>query len=135
MDRSSPTLTDDPRQAEDRCVFRLDGEYWTIIYAGQTVRLKDAKGLHCLAQLLRNPGRELHATDLIGVGSAATGGAALGEAAVVADLGDAGQRLDARAKAEYRRRLEDLRDALPEAERFNDIGRIEQARGEIEAIS
>ncbi len=134
MDGSGPTLTDGPRQA-DRRVFRKDGEYWTIVYERQAIRLKDAKGLHCLAQLLRNPGRELHAMDLIGAGSAAAGDAVVGEAAAVGDLGDAGKALDARAKAEYRRRLEDLRNELAEAERFNDAGRIEQARAEIEAIS
>jgi adenylate cyclase len=135
MDGSGPTLTEGPRQAADHRVFRKDGEYWTIVYEGQAIRLRDAKGLHCLAKLLRNPGRELHATDLIGVGGAAAGDPVAGETAAVGDLGDAGKALDARAKTEYRRRLEDLRDELSEAERFNDAGRIEQARGEMEAIS
>jgi non-specific serine/threonine protein kinase len=44
------------------------------------------------------------------------------------------ERLDAEAKAAYKRRLEDLRDELDEAERFNDPLRAVRAREEIDAI-
>lgn len=49
-------------------VFRREGEYWTLAYAGQTVRLRDAKGLHYLAPLLREPGRSFHVRDLVSAG-------------------------------------------------------------------
>src|SRR5262250_3836054 len=39
-------------------VFRREGEYWTVRYDGSVARLRDAKGLGYLAQLLGNPGRE-----------------------------------------------------------------------------
>src|SRR5262249_25315219 len=42
----------------DANVFRRDGEYWTIAYAGAVIRLKHAKGLHYLARLLHHPGQE-----------------------------------------------------------------------------
>src|SRR5206468_1649212 len=48
-------------------VFRREGDYWTITYAGTTVRLRGTRGLHYLAQLLNAPGRELHATELVAV--------------------------------------------------------------------
>jgi hypothetical protein len=51
------------------------------------------------------------------------------------DLGDAGPRLDARAKADYARRIKELRVELAEAERFNDLGRADRIRGEIEALA
>ena len=41
-------------------LFRREGEYWTIAYEGNVVRLKDAKGLHYLDHLLRHPGRRFH---------------------------------------------------------------------------
>ena len=47
-------------------VFRREGDYWTITYAGVTVRLRDAKGLGHLAQLLCHPGQSIHVTELIG---------------------------------------------------------------------
>src|SRR5205814_10404186 len=42
--------------------------------------------------------------------------------------------LDPQAKAEYRHRLDDLRRDLEEAERFNDSGRVERDREEINAL-
>jgi hypothetical protein len=45
--------------------FRLVGEYWAIRFAGRTCNVHDGKGLGYIAQLLRVPGRELHALDLL----------------------------------------------------------------------
>jgi hypothetical protein len=39
-------------------LFLRRGEYWVIRYHGQLAFLKAARGLHYLALLLRNPGRE-----------------------------------------------------------------------------
>jgi tetratricopeptide (TPR) repeat protein len=120
-----------------RNVFRREGQYWTVCYEGSVVRLKDVKGLHHLARLLAHPGREFHAIDLeaadgqpapaaVGPG----GRAGSGELAVRPDLGDAGQLLDATAKAAYKTRLEELRAELEEAEGFNDPARAAKARAE-----
>jgi hypothetical protein len=46
-------------------VFRREGDYWTIAYDGAVVRLKDAKGLHYLEPLLRQPGYSFHVVELI----------------------------------------------------------------------
>ena len=54
-----------------RTIFRREADYWTIAYEGGVVRLKDAKGLRYLEQLLRQPGRSFHVVDLIPL---ATGG-------------------------------------------------------------
>jgi hypothetical protein len=40
-------------------VFRREGEYWTIVYAGTTVRLRDAIGLQYLAYLVAHPHQRL----------------------------------------------------------------------------
>ena len=37
-------------------VFRREGDIWTITYAGQTLRLRDFKGLSYIASLLEHPG-------------------------------------------------------------------------------
>jgi hypothetical protein len=73
------------------------------------------KGLGYLATLVASPGREFHAIDL-GGGS---------------DLGDAGEMLDAEAKARYKERLADLQEELEEAQRFNDLERAARAEHEI----
>lgn len=46
-------------------VFRREGEYWTLAYQGTACQLKDVKGLHYLAFLLRHPGTEFHAAELV----------------------------------------------------------------------
>jgi hypothetical protein len=119
-------------------VFRQEGEYWTVAYQGAVVRLRDAKGLRYLARLLAQPGREFHAADLeaaegqpapaapVGPRGRAEGG----ELTVRPDLGDAGELLDATAKAAYQTRLEELRAELEEAEGFNDPARAANARQE-----
>src|SRR5271163_2499181 len=47
-------------------IFRKEGEYWTVGYGEKAFRLKDTKGLGYLAHLLRHPGVEFHALDLVG---------------------------------------------------------------------
>ena len=43
--------------------------------------------------------------------------------------------LDAQAKAAYKRRLEDLRESLDEATRFNDLERAARTRAEMEFLT
>src|SRR5262249_27915319 len=46
-----------------------------------------------------------------------------------------GPLLDLRAKADYRRRLGELRAELEEAERWSDLGRAEHLRAEIDLVA
>lgn len=99
---------------------RREGELWAIDSAeGRTLRLKDSKGLAYLERLFCQPGRELHVLEIIGT-----------------DLsGDAGPVLDEKAKAEYRERLDELREVIDEAEGFNDAPRSERAREEMQVLT
>jgi non-specific serine/threonine protein kinase len=121
-------------------VFRREGEFWTIAYAGATFRLKDAKGLHYIAYLLEHPAIRIHVLDLIrAVDGSPTDGrtsihAESEDLKIVRDIGGAGPTIDARARAEYRTRLHELRAELDEAERFNDLGRRERVNTEIEMV-
>ena len=116
-----------------RAVFRREGEYWSIIYEGQSIRVRDAKGLRYLAVLLARPGREHHVLDLIGMDAGPT---AHPPTELETDgWDDAGAILDPQAKRAYRQRLEDLRGDLAEAQEWNDTDRAERARSEIEALT
>jgi len=123
-------------------LFRREGEYWTVRYDGVVVRLKDAKGLHHLARLLTHPGREFHAIDLEAAAgqpapAAPTGPrrhSGDGELELRPDLGDAGELLDATAKAAYKARLDELQGELQEAEAFNDPARAAKARAELDFL-
>jgi hypothetical protein len=48
----------------ERNVFRREGDYWTIVFDGKTVRLRDSKGMHYLAALLRRRGERIPSVDL-----------------------------------------------------------------------
>ncbi|MEP7121632.1 MAG: LysR family transcriptional regulator [Byssovorax sp.] len=101
---------------------RREGEYFTIEHAGKTTCLKVSIGLELLARLIESAGRELPAIALAASGSDLP-------------LGNAGEMLDARAIAAYKRRLEDVQDQLTEAEEMGDPGRATRARQEIDALA
>jgi hypothetical protein len=48
----------------DPAILRLEGDYWTIAYAGTVVRIRHGKGFDYLARLLRAPGRVFHVSEL-----------------------------------------------------------------------
>jgi tetratricopeptide (TPR) repeat protein len=142
--------TGQQKQAQNEGVFQREGDIWTITYEGQTLRLRDFKGLSYIACLLQHPGEEFHAASLAtGVDSANSSedsearselGAMTREQLAERNLRagapeDAGEMLDAQAKAAYRRKLEELREELEEAREFRNPERIAKAEDEIEALS
>ena len=115
----------EPRSwSSDQGLFRKEGEYWTLGYAGHLCRLKDTRGLAHLTQLLRLPRREFHALDLVRGSAAGPLAGRDAEATVtlkgqvreadlhIGNLDDAGAWLDTQAKANYRHRLAELRAEL-----------------------
>jgi len=132
-----------------RGVFRKEGEYWTVGYAGKTLRMKQSKGLGYLTHLMRHPGIEFHVLDMAG-GIASNseeqatnqsvrlprGDDELKKSGVhIGGLGDAGEILDEQAKVAYRRRLSELREELEDAKELGKIERAEQAEHEIDSLT
>jgi tetratricopeptide (TPR) repeat protein len=115
-----------------RSVFQREGEYWSIAFEGDTFRLRDSKGLRYLAVLLGRPGREVLAIDLVSGGPAGPGPSR--EDALSVETGG-GEMLDRQARDAYRRRLEDLQDALSEAESWGDAERASRAREEMDFLA
>lgn len=147
-DRAEPSW---PQPARDpllaNAVFCNKGEYWTVGFQDREAFIKDRKGLRYVADLLRCPGVEIHALDLV------TGGPRSAEPILVdeADLppaaikwrpsrddrhsaGNAGPMLDRRAMSEYRRRLAELRMELNAAEANGDEERASRAEEETKAL-
>jgi len=127
-------LTPAPPRLTPEFVFRKEGDYWTIAFEGCAFRLKDAKGLRYLVYLLRHPGREFHALDLMRLVSG-VGGQVSGADSRRPGTRDQAASLDAQAKSEYKRRLGDLRIELAEAEHNSDLGRAAKASEEMESIA
>jgi tetratricopeptide (TPR) repeat protein len=110
-------------------VFRRDGDYWSVIFDGHTVHVRDLKGMRYLARLLADPGREYHVLDLVAAESGRGARVGSGQAADLprSALGDAGEILDARAKDAYRRRLAEIDDDIEQARAVGDAERAAQA--------
>jgi len=45
-------------------LFRREGDFWTVTFAGRTLRLRDGKGMRYLALLLTHPERRVAVGDL-----------------------------------------------------------------------
>jgi hypothetical protein len=117
-------------------LFLRQGDYWMIRYQGEITILKATRGLHCLAVLLHDPGREFHVRDLLSRPIDAS-------TPVVAVVLHERRRephagipmLDGQAKAECKCRINELRQDLSDAELFNDAQRKTEAQNEIQAIA
>jgi tetratricopeptide (TPR) repeat protein len=124
-------------------VFRREGDYWTVAYAGETARLREMKGLRYLACLLRRPGREVHVLELVreAEGLPAEPARGLSSDAVVeaglrrSRLDEADRLFDPQAKAAYRRRLRELEEDLEEARAWGDPERAARAQQEMDALT
>jgi hypothetical protein len=99
-----------------------EGDVWALTFATSTVRVRHTTGLGHLARLLARPGEEVHVLDLAGGG----------RGAIVEPAG--APLLDAPAKAAYRARVQELQTELDESTEWNDVGRAERARAELDAL-
>lgn len=129
---------------KENCFLR-QGDFWKIQYQGHITFLKSMRGLHCLACLLRHPGQEFHVSELLvrllevpAAPSAVKANGSQhknGDQSVLSGLGNGLPVLDAQAKAEYKRRVDELRQELEEAEQFNDTVRATKAQDEMNLIA
>jgi hypothetical protein len=115
-DRAAQLLAESDRPDAE---FRRHGEVWTLTFAGTTVQLADAKGLHDIAVLLAVPGQQITARQLAGDVEPDTG---------------ADEVLDAPARAAYKQRLADLDDEIDAADAAHDSGRAATFRAERDAL-
>lgn len=106
---------------KDKRVFQKQGRTWLVVYDGIPKSVSDSVGMAYICHLLQYHGQEIHAAAMR---SAVTGE----EGAPV--LGSAGEILDEQALNEYRRRIAEIDEELAEAERNNDLGRIEVLNNE-----
>ena len=115
-----PSRADEP--AGQANVFRREGDFWSVVFENRTARLRDLKGLHYLARLLADPGKEFHVADLVS-----------GERTESLPLpggSHAGELLDPQAKQAYRRRLAEIEEDLEEARAMGNSERAAQADAE-----
>ncbi len=104
---------------------------WVVSCGDVRARLSDTKGLRYLAELLRSPGVERHALDLVdrveGVAPDRDGVGRRG-------MGDAGELIDARARTSYRHRIEALRAEIDDALETGAEERAEALQAELDQL-
>jgi tetratricopeptide (TPR) repeat protein len=103
---------------------------WTLTADAATFHLRHSKGLAYLADLLAHPGVERHVLDLVDLVEGTPDEPGLDRRG----LGDAGELLDATAKAAYRRRLSELREDLDDALVVGNEATAERLQAEIDAV-
>ncbi|HLU48965.1 MAG TPA: hypothetical protein VK116_12810, partial [Planctomycetota bacterium] len=99
-----------------------EGDFWSITFRGETIRVRHMRGLEYIATLIARPGTECWAIDLAGMGEEARG------------AGDAGEILDGEARDAYRRRALELEEELRETDPRTDPRRAESIRLELDAL-
>jgi hypothetical protein len=116
--------------AAETAALGRDGKWWVVSSGGSSVRMADTKGLRYLAELVARPGVERHALDLVDrlEGPAPAGGPDRRA------LGDAGEVLDARARAAYRHRVEELRAQADEALAAGRLDTAEAKQAELDQL-
>ena len=135
--------TPDSRAQTPDAVFRLEGEYWAVRFAGTTCRLKDARGLYYIAHLLQHPHQEVHVITLTTASADLREEPAETHSFQDPDLrcertggfSDAGAILDPQSRAACKRRLRELREELAGAQQFHDLGRSEQLTAELDFLT
>jgi pimeloyl-ACP methyl ester carboxylesterase len=143
--RPGPDSAKSPLAPEAQGVFRREGEFWTVACGGEVFRLRDVRGLAYIAYLLGHPGEEFHVLSLASeaggkqgeadaLAEPTNGGRATQSELTVGRMGDAGEMLDAQAKAAYKRRTAELREQLEEARELNQLELVDRLEDEIEAL-
>ncbi|QBI19608.1 ATPase [Egibacter rhizosphaerae] len=124
----SSTDAPSPRESSDRRTgqFRFDGQVWTLGFAGVTVHMGDAKGLHDLQTLVRHAGSQIQAVQLANP----EGGAEVEASRRLG--GDA--MLDEQAKVAFRDRLTELDEAIDQATTAHDDRRAAQLDAERQTL-
>ncbi|PWL39032.1 hypothetical protein DKG77_12470 [Flagellimonas aquimarina] len=126
--------------------FVSKGELWELEYLGDSVIVKDSKGLHDIATLLEHPEEQLHCTKLMGTVLESEGAEVIDEQAMkeykkrilvlqsdITDYEEMGNTLKAdQLREEYENLLEHLSKATGMSKRVRKIGSsLEKARSAV----
>ncbi|MDP2291239.1 MAG: hypothetical protein Q8M22_08605 [Actinomycetota bacterium] len=119
LDAAKPFEGNQPAPPDRGAVLRREQDAWAVTFTGTMVRAAHLKGFGDLAVLLSRPRAEVHCLELMGGSDVA---------------GDAGPRLDTRARREYQQRILELQSEIDEARDHHDSRRAERAELELDAL-
>ncbi|MFP5318626.1 MAG: ATP-binding protein [Acidimicrobiia bacterium] len=108
-----------PPRGRTPATMRRRGPVWQLTFAGREATVAHSKGLADIARLLASAGGEVHVLDLVDASDRS---------------GAAGDQIDRRGLAAYRRRLADLEADIDDAERDHDSERRTRFEVERQAV-
>ena len=129
---TSASIPSTAGRSDDGNVLRNDGDYWTLAYGGTVARMRDAKGLHDLRELLARPAVEVHVFELMGGRGRRSKTDGWQNISAQNDLGPA---IDDKARVQYVLRIRELQADLEDAKDMNDVRRAEQLEAERDFIA
>ena len=120
-----------PREP-DHLTLRHEDDFWLVGFADTVTRVPDSLGLRYLDLLIRHPGQELAAKDLVQLAASTGPASTAAPADGLHDASGAGadEVLDQQARTAYRQRLSGLDEDLAEAEAWHDTERASRLRAE-----
>ena len=121
--RGAPAAARAPAAQPPAWSIREQAGAWLVERCARTFLVPNLRGMAMLARLAGQPNVEVHCLELVA-----------GTAERDADPGDAGELLDDKARATYRRRIARLADDIEDATARGQVDRAEAARDEREAL-
>lgn len=118
------TLTSRSESPSPPFTLQREGEVWCVTAETRTARFKHSRGLEILKELVDHPGRDFHVLDFV----------TKADPEALHDVGDPGEHLDGAAVLAYRKRSQELRTELEEAQRWNDAARCDRVRAELDFL-
>ncbi len=121
-----------------RVQLRKEAQYWSLAVEGRLHRVRHSTGLDYLSQLLTSAGRPISAVDLVTSSANTAQKTAPDETqgcTVTNNLGASSELLDPQARAQYKQRIESLRDSIAEAENNNDLGSLTRHQAEMDIVT
>jgi TolB-like protein/tetratricopeptide (TPR) repeat protein len=116
-DTAATTHEPIPRQCN---TFKKHNGMWHMAFEDITIQLPEVKGFFDLARLLATPGEEVHCTEMMGTPDS---------------LSSSDAAIDDKARQAYARRIRQLHDEIADAEKMNDLGRMEKLSGELDQLT
>lgn len=127
--------------ADFAALLRREGDVWSLTYPGGLVHIKPMRGVDHIAYLVQRPNQDVFVLDLAspdpadGVPMSRANAAQTGLETHRTSAGELGASLDPSAKQAYKRRIDELREEITEADLWGDPERAAKAQGEIDAIA
>ena len=129
--------------AGQRCIFQNKGTFWEITYSAKPFILQETRGLADIITLLKNPGRDIPASELCQLGNDDSATLARASDQELFEEGlteseidaDGEPILDDEAKRRYRERIEELQEQKKTATGCGKYDEAQKAEEEIEDIT